>query len=76
LIDNLPYATPAREDPQLEKALELLKEQIRKDLRPVPKLLVIRTNPTLKSIVDIRFLHTTYLRAGIVEPQRKTAPLP
>jgi len=28
------------------------------------------------AILAIRFLHTTYLPGGVVEPRRKTAPLP
>ena len=36
-VDALPHATFAGEDPQLEAALKLLKEQIKADPRPVPQ---------------------------------------
>jgi tricorn protease len=37
VIDNLPHASAQGEDAQLKAALDLLKEEIRKDPRPVPK---------------------------------------
>ena len=37
VVDNLPHATFAGGDAQLDAALHYLREQIRKDPRPVPK---------------------------------------
>lgn len=37
VVDNLPHATALGEDAQLKAALDLLKEEIQKDPRPVPR---------------------------------------
>jgi tricorn protease len=37
VVDNLPHASAQGEDAQLKAALDLLKEEIRKDPRPMPK---------------------------------------
>jgi tricorn protease len=37
VVDNLPHATFAGGDAQLQAALDLLKQQIQQDPRPVPK---------------------------------------
>jgi tricorn protease len=37
VVDNFPYATFAGSDAQLDAAIEFLREEIRKDPRPVPK---------------------------------------
>jgi tricorn protease len=37
VVDNLPHATAQGEDAQLKAALDLLKEEIQKDPRPVPQ---------------------------------------